>query len=114
MNRKKYFIETFGCQMNEFDSERIRYILENQGYSMCESREKSDIIIINTCAVREKAKNRLYGHIGRLKDLKAKNPDLIICIGGCSAQNLKERIIKDFNLSILFLAHITFLNYLIL
>jgi tRNA-2-methylthio-N6-dimethylallyladenosine synthase len=96
MNRKKYFIETFGCQMNEFDSERIRYILENQGYSMCESREKSDIIIINTCAVREKAKNRLYGHIGRLKDLKAKNPDLIICIGGCSAQNLKERIIKDF------------------
>ncbi len=96
MNMKKYFIETFGCQMNEFDSERIRYILENQGYSMCESINKSDIIIINTCAVREKAKNRLYGHIGRLKDVKAKNPDLIICVGGCSAQNLKERIIKDF------------------
>lgn len=96
MNIQKYFIETFGCQMNEFDSERIQYILENQGYTMCATREKSDIIIINTCAVREKAENRLYGHIGRLKSLKARNPNLIICIGGCSAQNLKERIIKDF------------------
>jgi tRNA-2-methylthio-N6-dimethylallyladenosine synthase len=93
---KKYFIETFGCQMNEFDSEKIRYMLEGIGYTSSERPEKSDIIIINTCAVREKAKNRLYGHIGRLKELKYKRADLIICVGGCSAQNLREKIITDF------------------
>ncbi|MCJ7665155.1 MAG: tRNA (N6-isopentenyl adenosine(37)-C2)-methylthiotransferase MiaB, partial [Actinobacteria bacterium] len=66
----KAYIETFGCQMNEYDSERILYYLEQIGYSPTDNREKSDIIIINTCAVREKAKNRLLGHLGSLKTLK--------------------------------------------
>jgi len=93
---KKYYIETFGCQMNEFDSERISYLLDKEGYEKSEKAEKSDVIIINTCAVRENAKNKLYGHIGRLKSLKLLRSDMLICIGGCSAQNLKEEILRVF------------------
>ncbi|MDD3520010.1 MAG: tRNA (N6-isopentenyl adenosine(37)-C2)-methylthiotransferase MiaB [Actinomycetota bacterium] len=93
---KKYFIETFGCQMNEFDSERIEFLLEEMDYRKEDDVSKADLIIINTCAVREKAKNKLYGHLGRYKGYKEKNPDLLICVGGCTAQNLKEKIIKDF------------------
>ncbi|MHB1347097.1 MAG: tRNA (N6-isopentenyl adenosine(37)-C2)-methylthiotransferase MiaB [Candidatus Humimicrobiaceae bacterium] len=93
---KKYFIETFGCQMNEFDSERIAYLLDKEGYAKVNKPEESDAVIINTCAVRENAKNKLYGHIGSLKNLKLARPDLLICIGGCSAQNLKEQILQVF------------------
>jgi tRNA-2-methylthio-N6-dimethylallyladenosine synthase len=93
---KKYFIETFGCQMNEFDSERIAYLLDKEGYLKADKAEESDVIVINTCAVREKAKNKLYGHIGILKSLKLSKPGLLICIGGCSAENLKEEILKIF------------------
>ncbi len=92
----KAYIETSGCQMNENDSERIIYLFEREGYNRTRDIEKSDLIILNTCTVRERAKNRLYGHIGNLKRLKSKNNDILICIGGCIAQNLKERIIEDF------------------
>lgn len=92
----KVYIETFGCQMNENDSERILYLLENEGYKRTYDIAASDLIVINTCTVREKAKNRLYGHIGNLKILKNKNKDIIICIGGCTAQDLKEKLIEDF------------------
>jgi tRNA-2-methylthio-N6-dimethylallyladenosine synthase len=95
-NKEKYYIKTFGCQMNEFDSERISYILENEGYEKTADIEKAKIIVINTCSVRERADNRLYGHIGNLKALKAKKPEIIICIGGCTAQNLKDKIFDDF------------------
>jgi len=93
---RSVYIRTFGCQMNEYDSERILYLLEKEGYRRTFNIEESDIIVINTCAVREKAKNRLYGHIGNLKRIKEKNPKLLICIGGCTAQNLGERILRDF------------------
>jgi tRNA-2-methylthio-N6-dimethylallyladenosine synthase len=93
---KKYFIETFGCQMNEFDSERIAFLLEKEKYFKTDKVEESDVVVINTCAVREKAKDRLYGHIGNLKRFKLLKPDLIICIGGCCAQNLKEEILNVF------------------
>ncbi len=92
----KIYIRTFGCQMNEYDSERIAYYLKNAGYNIIDKIKRADVIIYNTCAVREKAENKLYGHIGNLKKLKETNPDLIICVGGCSAQNLKENIQKDF------------------
>ena len=59
----KVYIETFGCQMNEYDTERILYHLEEIGYKLSESRDDADIIIINTCAVRENAANRLFGHL---------------------------------------------------
>ncbi len=94
--KKKFYIETFGCQMNEFDSERIDFLLKKEGFIRTDEITDSDIIIINTCSVRKKSENRLYGHIGNLKEIKDKNPGLVICIGGCTAQNLKEKIIKDF------------------
>jgi len=82
--------------MNESDSERILYLLENMGYSKTVDISDSDIIILNTCTVREKAKNRLYGHIGNLKKLKDGKKDILICVGGCASQDLKEKIIDDF------------------
>ena len=82
--------------MNEYDSERILYLLENEGYVQTSKVEESDIIIFNTCSVREKPENRLYGNIGNLRAIKKANPDALICIGGCTAQNLKEKILKDF------------------
>jgi tRNA-2-methylthio-N6-dimethylallyladenosine synthase len=94
-NTAKVYIQTFGCQMNEYDSERILYFLEKEGCVRTFDIEKSDIIVFNTCSVREKPVNKLYGHIGRLKKLKKLNPQLLICVGGCTAQNLKEKILKD-------------------
>lgn len=95
-NNQKVYIKTFGCQMNEFDSERILYFLEREGYRRTFDMEKANVIVFNTCAVREKAKNRLYGHVGDLKRLKEKNPDLLILVGGCTAQNLRQKLIRDF------------------
>ena len=92
----KSYIKTFGCQMNENDSERIMYLLEKEGYERTYDIEISNLVILNTCTVREKAKIRLYGHIGNLKRLKCKNKDILICIGGCTAQDLKEKLIEDF------------------
>ncbi|MFO7929402.1 MAG: tRNA (N6-isopentenyl adenosine(37)-C2)-methylthiotransferase MiaB [Candidatus Humimicrobiaceae bacterium] len=92
----KAYISTFGCQMNEYDSERIAYYLKQEGYSLTDNISDAGIIIFNTCAVRENAKNKLYGHIGNLKHLKRENKSPIICVGGCSAQNLKEEILKNF------------------
>ncbi|MCD4669356.1 MAG: tRNA (N6-isopentenyl adenosine(37)-C2)-methylthiotransferase MiaB [Actinomycetia bacterium] len=86
------YIETFGCQMNEYDSERILYYLKEKGCKVVPSPEESNIVIINTCAVREKAKNRLFGHLGKLKNLKELRNDLIICVGGCTAQSMGKEI----------------------
>ena len=94
-NPARVYVQTFGCQINEYDSERILYFLEKEGYVRTFNIEKSDIIVFNTCSVREKPVNKLYGHIGRLKKLKKLNPQLLICVGGCTAQNLKDRILKD-------------------
>ena len=91
---KKVYIETFGCQMNEHDSERMLYHLEQIGYGPSEKRDDADIIIINTCAVREKAANRLFGHLGNLKPIKEANPGMLICVGGCTAQNIRDQIQK--------------------
>ena len=94
-NKKKFYIETYGCQMNEFDSERISFLLKGK-YEKTTDIHEADIIIFNTCSVRKKAENKLYGHIGALKQIKMKNPGIIICIGGCAAQNLKGKIQRDF------------------
>lgn len=93
---KKYIIETFGCQMNEFDSERIRFLLEKMSFIKGSNINAADLLIINTCAVREKAKNKLYGHLGRYKEYKKNNPGLLIAVCGCTAQNLKSQIQEDF------------------
>lgn len=83
---KKYFIRTYGCQMNVHDSEEIKGILENLGFRETTDLEKSDIIVLNTCAIRENAHDKVFGFLGRCKHLKKENPDLIICIGGCMPQ----------------------------
>ena len=88
---KRYTIVTHGCQMNEHDSEKISWLLENMGYEWTDYKEESDFIIYNTCLVRENAELRVYGQIGALKSLKRKNPDLIIAICGCMMQREEVR-----------------------
>jgi tRNA-2-methylthio-N6-dimethylallyladenosine synthase len=82
----KYIIQTFGCQMNEHDSEKLCAMLETMGYERGFMPEECDLIIYNTCAVRENAELKVYGNLGHLKSLKAKNPDLIIAVCGCMMQ----------------------------
>ena len=83
---KKYYIITHGCQANQRDSETMAGILDALSYKPCESEKEADVIIINTCAVRQGAEEKVLGEIGALKRLKTNNPDLIIAIGGCMAQ----------------------------
>ena len=90
---KKYFIKTYGCQMNVHDSEEIKKILENLGYIETEDYEQSDLIILNTCAIRENAHDKVFGFLGRCKHLKKTNKDLIIGLCGCMAQ--EENVVKE-------------------
>jgi tRNA-2-methylthio-N6-dimethylallyladenosine synthase len=90
---KNYYMETHGCQMNEHDSEKMEAILESLGYSQASSKEEADLILINTCLVRENAELKVYGKVGALKHLKEKNPDLIIGICGCMMQKEEVRTI---------------------
>jgi tRNA-2-methylthio-N6-dimethylallyladenosine synthase len=84
--RNRYFIETFGCQMNVNDSEKVAGLLEAEGYEAAPSRDAADVVFINTCAVREKAADKLYHALGRLKRAKRERPGLVIGVGGCVAQ----------------------------
>ncbi|HHU92579.1 MAG TPA: tRNA (N6-isopentenyl adenosine(37)-C2)-methylthiotransferase MiaB [Halanaerobiaceae bacterium] len=86
---KKYFIITYGCQMNEHDSEKLAGMLEAIDYHKAEEVEEADIILINTCTIRENAELRVFGKVGELKRLKENNPDLIIGVGGCMMQSEK-------------------------
>ena len=94
----KYFIETWGCQMNEEDSEKLSGMLKSIGYTKTEVKEEASIILFNTCCVRENAENKVYGNLGNLKKLKKKNPDLIIGICGCmmQQQGMADKILKEF------------------
>lgn len=84
---KKYFLKTYGCQMNVHDSELIRNLVENIGFTACDKMEESDLVILNTCAIRENAHDKLFGFLGRCKHEKETNkPEMIICICGCMAQ----------------------------
>ena len=82
----KYFIVTYGCQMNVHESEKIAGILENLGYQEADKRENADIIVFNTCAIREGAEDRVFGNVGNLKKLKKQKKDLIIVLCGCMTQ----------------------------
>ena len=83
---KKYYIITHGCQANQRDSETMAGLLDAMGYISTDEDKKADVIIINTCAVRQGAEEKVLGEVGALKRLKTNNPDLIICIAGCMAQ----------------------------
>lgn len=90
----KYLVKTFGCQMNFHDSERISGALDAEGMQPAEDESQADLIVFNTCCVRENADNKLYGHLGALKTLKASNPDLRIAVGGCLAQKEREALLE--------------------
>ena len=82
----KYFIVTYGCQMNVHESEKLASICEKMGYEVAEKREDADLIVFNTCAIREGAEERAFGNVGALKKMKKKNPSLIVAVCGCATQ----------------------------
>lgn len=90
---KKYFIKTYGCQMNEHDGENIKAILEDMSYTETLDYEKADLILLNTCSIRENAHNKAFGMLGRLKHLKAERPDIVVGLCGCMAQ--EEVVVKE-------------------
>lgn len=96
---KSYYIDTYGCQMNAHDSESLAGILEIMGYAPAQAREEADIIVFNTCCVRENAENRIKGNIGAVKPLKEKRPDLITVVCGCMTQQpgVAESLKKTFS-----------------
>jgi tRNA-2-methylthio-N6-dimethylallyladenosine synthase len=89
---KRYLIRTYGCQMNEHDSERIAGLLEEDGLERASSLDDADVVVLNTCCIRENADNKLYGHLGALKALKDTRPGLEIVVGGCLAQKDRDLI----------------------
>jgi tRNA-2-methylthio-N6-dimethylallyladenosine synthase len=89
---RRFYIRTFGCQMNEHDSQRLAGLLAAEGLEEAAGPEDADVVVLNTCCVRENADNKLYGHLGQLKSLKAARPDLQIAVGGCLAQKDRELI----------------------
>ncbi len=92
MTQKTYFITTYGCQMNEHDSERMAGMLEADGYAKAAAADEADVVLFNTCCIREKADTRLYGNLGHAKAIKDKRPDMRIVVGGCLAQKDKSII----------------------
>ena len=96
MNTKKFFIETYGCQMNVADSEVVGAILQNSGkYICCKTIEEADIILLNTCSIREKAEHRIWGRLDNLRGLKRKNSSVIIGIIGCMAERLGDKLLEN-------------------
>lgn len=86
-------IETFGCQMNEYDTELVRSLLKSSGFTFTTDKETADVVLLNTCAIRENAHSKVYGHLARLRPLKRQR-NLVVGVLGCMAQNLKEDLIE--------------------
>ncbi len=91
---KTYEVRTYGCQMNVHDSERLSGLLETDGYVAAAEEQTPDLVVFNTCAVRENADNKLYGNLGQIASIKAKNPGMQIAVGGCLAQKDRDTITK--------------------
>ena len=98
VNNKKYFLKTYGCQMNEHDSENMKAILEEMGFKETENMEDADLVLLNTCSIRENAHNKVFGMLGRAKHLKSTKKDLIVGIAGCMAQEevVAQEILKKY------------------
>src|SRR6266550_388309 len=94
--RRTYHLTTFGCQMNEHDSERMKGMLESLGYREAPEREQADLILFNTCSIRESADSRLIAHLGQARRLKREQPERVVGVGGCWAQSLKEEVFERF------------------
>lgn len=97
-NTPKAFVHTYGCQGNVADSERIKGMLTKMGYTMTEDKEEADLILYNTCAIREHAEDRVFGNVGAIKRLKQTNPNLIIALCGCMMQqeHIREKIYNSY------------------
>jgi tRNA-2-methylthio-N6-dimethylallyladenosine synthase len=93
---KRYHLTTFGCQMNEHDSERMKGMLESLGYGEAPERDSADLILFNTCSIRETADSRFLSHLGEAKRLKREQPGRIVGVGGCWAQSVKEEVFERF------------------
>jgi tRNA-2-methylthio-N6-dimethylallyladenosine synthase len=93
---KRYHVTTFGCQMNEHDSERMKGMLESLGYVEADARADADLILFNTCSIREKADERFVAHLGEAKRVKRERPDVVVGVGGCWAQSVKEEVFARF------------------
>lgn len=91
---RRVFIETYGCQMNEADSELMFGLLRHQGYSVAESVDDADVVLLNTCAVRERAEERIFGRLGWLKTMKAERPDVVLGVTGCMAERMRDTLVK--------------------
>jgi len=89
---KKVLIETYGCQMNVADTELMYGLLRKQGYELTKEKNEADVVLLNTCAVRERAEERIFGRLGWLKDLKRKNPNLVLGVTGCMAERMREKL----------------------
>ncbi|HMR37890.1 MAG TPA: tRNA (N6-isopentenyl adenosine(37)-C2)-methylthiotransferase MiaB, partial [Paracoccus sp. (in: a-proteobacteria)] len=92
--QKKLFIKTYGCQMNVYDSSRMAEAMGADGYVLTEDQGEADMVLLNTCHIREKAAEKLYSDLGRLKPFKAEKPDLKIAVAGCVAQAEGEEIVN--------------------
>jgi tRNA-2-methylthio-N6-dimethylallyladenosine synthase len=94
---KTFHVTTYGCQMNEHDSERMKGMLESLGYRECEDRDTADLVLFNTCSIREAADERFVAHLRQAAAVKRRtNPDMVIGVGGCWAQSTKERVFEQF------------------
>jgi tRNA-2-methylthio-N6-dimethylallyladenosine synthase len=92
----QYHVTTFGCQMNEHDSERMKGMLESLGYSESAEAEAADLILFNTCSIREKADERFVAHLHNAKAVKRRRPEVVIGVGGCWAQSVKDQVFRQF------------------
>src|SRR6476661_5518914 len=93
---KTYHVTTFGCQMNEHDSERMKGMLDALGYDEVAQRDGADLILFNTCSIRESADNRFIAHLGEAKRLKSEDPERVVGVGGCWAQSVKDEVFRRF------------------
>jgi tRNA-2-methylthio-N6-dimethylallyladenosine synthase len=93
---KRYHVTTFGCQMNEHDSERMKGMLDSLGYLEAPAADEADVILFNTCSIREKADSRFLAHLGHAKRLKREDPARIVGVGGCWAQSVKDEVFARF------------------
>src|SRR5580765_7515518 len=93
---KRYHVTTFGCQMNAHDSERIKGMLESLGLGVAAVQEDADVVVFNTCTIREKPDQRLAAHLAQAKALKARDPERVIAVGGCYAEAQRERIFERY------------------
>jgi tRNA-2-methylthio-N6-dimethylallyladenosine synthase len=91
---RRYLVRTFGCQMNEHDSERLAGLFESEGMVAAQGLDDADVVVFNTCCIRENADNRLYGNLGQIRSLKQQRPGLQIAVGGCLAQKDREKVLE--------------------